>query len=346
MGRIGLGTKIKLGVSIALIVLVVLYSDPGEMGEALSGVNLWLIGLVVILYLINMAFKAYRWGVLMEHAGHDVPFRSTFTAFSLSQAINNLIPGRVVGETSRIVDINTREGVSMGKGLATVVTERIMDFVVLTVLSVTSLVLLLAYIVEDLRGYLIFMVAVMVVANIFFIYILAKPALLVRLGAWAARKMDRLFKGEKGTELSAKMMGMIGSFNEALTFKGNRKLMVWAAVLTVFIWVNEIARLFLIIMALGAEVSLVAVVAASSLASLSGVLLAAGSGNVVMSSAVFTAAKLDVHIATTAGVLSALTSIWLAVPVSLIAMLVDHRLGPPANSAKSSKTTDEKKGLN
>lgn len=346
MGRIGLGTKLKLGVSIALIVLVVLASDPREMGEALSGVNLWLIGLVVVLYLINMAFKAYRWGVLMEHAGHDVSFRSTFTAFSLSQAINNLIPGRVVGETSRIVDINSREGVSMGKGLATVVTERIMDFVVLTVLSVTSLILLLAYIVDDLRGYLIFMVVAMVLANIFFIYVLARPALLVRLGAWGVSKIDKVFKGERGAKYSAKMMGAIGSFNEALTFKGKRKLMVWAAVLTVFIWVNEIVRLYIIIMALGAEVTLVAVVAASSLASLSGVLLSAGSGNVVMSSAIFNAAGLDVHVAATAGVLSALTSIWLAVPVSLVAMLIDHQLGPPSNSGKSSKNKDDKKGFN
>jgi len=74
------------------------------------------------------------------------------------------------------------------------------------------------------------------------------------------------------------------------------------------------------------DVSLMAVVAASSLASLSTVVLTAGSGNVLMSSAVLSASGLDPHVAATAGLLSAITSIWLSVPVSLIAMCLDRRM--------------------
>ncbi|MCG7844974.1 MAG: flippase-like domain-containing protein [Methanomassiliicoccales archaeon] len=344
MRSISLGTKLRLGVSAALIVLVVLASNPKEVGEALTDVDPWLIALVVVLYLINSIFKAYRWGVLMRQAGHDVSFRTTFCAFSLSQAINNLIPGRVVGETSRIVEINSKEGVSVGSGLATVVTERIMDFVMLTVLAVTSLILLLTYIVEELRGYLIFMVVLMVVANIFFIYILAKPSMMVRLGAVGGRLVKKVFKGEKGDRYATKLQGTVGSFNEALTYGGRWRPMIWAAVLTVVIWANEIARLYLIIEALGVHVSLVAVVATASLASLSAVALSAGSGNVIMSSAVFTAAGMDYHVAATAGLLSALTSIWLSVPVALIAMLFDSRMRPA--KAKAMDLINEKGGFN
>ncbi len=168
-----IGTKVRLGISIALIILVVLASNPKEVWEAFEDLNLSLIAIVVLLYLVNLVFKAYRWGVLMRHAGHDVSFRTIFAAFSLSQAINNLIPGRVVGETSRIIELKTKEGVAVGKGLAAVVTERIMDFAVLTILTVTSLFLLIAYIVDDFRGYLEFLVLLMVVANILFIYVLA-----------------------------------------------------------------------------------------------------------------------------------------------------------------------------
>ena len=45
----------------------------------------------------------------------------------------------------------------------------------------------------------------------------------------------------------------------------------------------------------------------------------------VMSSAVFGAAGLDANVAATAGLLSAITSIWLSVPVSLLAMYLDGR---------------------
>lgn len=335
MGKMSLGTKIKLGVSAILIVLVVLSSNPREVSEAMTNVDLLLIGLVVVLYLINLGVKAYRWSVLMNATGQKVRFRSIFTAFSLSQAINNLIPGRVVGETSRIVEMNAKEGVKIGKGLASVVTERIMDFVVLTILCVTSLVLLLVSIVEELRGYLIFLVAAMVIVNMFFIYILAKPSIVKRLAEWVTRVFRKLVKGERGEKYAGKIMGVVDSFNEAVTYKGEWKAMVWASVLTGAIWVNEILRLYLIIEALGVDVTLVAVIAASSLASLSGIVLSAGSGNVVMSTAVFSAAGLDATVAATAGLLSAITSIWLSVPVCLIAMFLDGRRSKAASAAKS-----------
>ncbi|NLX46977.1 MAG: flippase-like domain-containing protein [Euryarchaeota archaeon] len=334
-----LGTKIRLGISIALIILVVLASNPEEVWTVLKGIDYRLISLVVVLYLINLVFKAYRWGVLMKHAGYSISFRTIFAAFSLSQAINNLIPGRVVGETSRIIEMNTRKGVAVGKGLASVVTERIMDFAVLTILTVTSLFLLLASIVEEFRGLLMLLVALMVLANIFFIYLLARPKLLLRIGGWGARMASKVVKGEKGTKVSAKVMETVASFNEALVFRGNWKRLVWPSLITAFIWANEIVRLYLIIEALGVSVSIVAVIASASLASLSTIVLTAGSGNVVMSSAVFTASGLNPHVAATAGLLSAITSIWLSVPVSLLAMVVDQR-------ARSAPVFDRKEADN
>jgi uncharacterized protein (TIRG00374 family) len=337
-----LGTKIRLGISLALIVLVVLASDPEEVWIALKGIRYDLISLVVVLYLVNLAFKAYRWGVLMSHAGYEISFRTIFAAFSLSQAINNLIPGRVVGETSRIIEMNTRKGVAVGKGLASVVTERVMDFAFLTVLTVTSLFLLLAKLVEESRGYLMFLVALMVLANVLFIYVLARPKLLMRMGGWGARATSKVIKGEKGAKISSKLMDTVVSFNEALNFKGNWKRLVWPAVLTAVIWANEIVRLYLIIEALGVDVSMVAVIASASLASLSTIVLTAGSGNVLMSSAVFTASGLDPHVAATAGLLSAITSIWLSVPVSLLAMVIDQRV----RSSPTKEADNNQRGFN
>jgi len=323
-----LGTKVRLGVSLALILLVVLASNPGEVWEAFAGVDLDLILIVVLLYLLNLVFKAYRWGVLMRHAGHNVSFRTIFAAFSLSQAINNLIPGRVVGETSRIIELNTKEGVAVGKGLAAVVTERIMDFAMLTILTVTSLFLLLADIVEEFRGFLLFLVLLMVLANLFFIYVLAKPTLMLRVGKWGARQTTRFLKGDRGVKYSNKVMGAVQSFNEALDVQGHWRKLAWPVVLTAFIWANEIFRLYLIIEALGVNVSWMAVIATASLASLSTIVLTAGSGNVLMSTAVFQACGLDPYVAATAGLLSAITSIWLSVPVSLAAMAADQRIRP------------------
>ncbi len=87
---------------------------------------------------------------------------------------------------------------------------------------------------------------------------------------------------------------------------------------------------------------MVAVIASASLASLSQVVLTAGSGNVLMSSAVFTASGLDPHVAATAGLLSAITSIWLSVPVSLLAMVIDQRV----RSSSVKEADNNQRGFN
>jgi uncharacterized protein (TIRG00374 family) len=334
MRKMSTSTKIKLGVSVLLILGVLWLAGPSAVADTLNDVDLALIFIVVVLYIIGLVLKSYRWGVLLNGTGKKVPFRSTLAAFTFSQALNNIIPGRVVGETSRIFEIKNNEGVSVGSCLATVVTERVMDLLVVTALAVTSLAALLTYFVGETRTQLLLVVAAMVVANIAFIYVLAHPTLAVRLGEWAARKLRRMGLGTKGEKLAKYMTGFTCSFAEALhpDSRQTRKTMAWAGLLTCIIWTIEIARLFLIILALGADVTLLAVIATVSLVSLSSIVLSAGSSNIVISSAIFTACGLDPSVAATAGLLSAMTSIWLSVPISLIALAYYEKTKKPSGS--------------
>ena len=327
MRKMSTSTKVKLGISVFLILAVLWLAGPSEVAETLDQVDLNLILVVIALYIVGLVLKAYRWGVLLQGVGKKLPFRSTFAAFTFSQALNNIIPGRVVGETSRIFEIKNNEGVSVGSGLATVVTERVMDLLVVTALAVTSLAALLTYFVGETRTQLLLVVVAMVVANIVFIYVLAHPALALRLGNWGADLMKRLGLGTKGDKLAKYMIGFTSSFAQALRpeSRNSKRNLAYAGALTLVIWTIEIARLYLIIVALGAEVTLLAVIATVSLASLSSIVLSAGSSNILISSAIFTASGLDPSVAATAGLLSAMTSIWLSVPISLIALAFYER---------------------
>ncbi|MCE5295648.1 MAG: flippase-like domain-containing protein [Euryarchaeota archaeon] len=328
MRKLALSSKVKIIVSIVLIVAVLLFSDLEEVADAMSQVD-WLVIMVVVgLYLANLVVKSYRWGVLVRSTGNRMSFRSTFATFTFSQALNNIIPGRVVGETSRIYEIKTNEGVGVGTGLATVVTERLMDFVVVTILAMTSLIMLLAYLSEDLGEQLLIVVSLLVVLNFFLIYVLINPAIANKVCKWGTGVVNRLHLGKRGDKLNTMMTGFVFSFTNAIHSKDrkDRKYIFYACLLTIAVWGNEILRTWLIMYALGADVTVLAVVATCSLASLSGILLSAGSGNVVVSSAIYTASGLEPEIAATAGVLSAMTSIWLSVPVSIIAVLLhDHK---------------------
>ncbi|MFA5314039.1 MAG: lysylphosphatidylglycerol synthase transmembrane domain-containing protein [Methanomassiliicoccales archaeon] len=340
MRKVALSSKVKIIISVVLIVAVLMFSDLEEVADAMSLVDWSIILVVVGLYLVNLIVKSYRWGVLVRSTGTKLSFRSTFATFTFSQALNNIIPGRVVGETSRIYEIKANEGVGVGTGLATVVTERLMDFIVVTILAMTSLVMLLAYLSEDLGEQLLIVVSLLVVLNFFLIYVLINPAIANKMCKWGIGIVNRLHLGKRGEKINGMMAGFVNSFNNAIHTKEkkDRRYVVYAGILTIAVWANEIFRTWLIMYALGADVTVLAVVATCSLASLSGILLSAGSGNVVVSSAIYTASGLEPEIAATAGVLSAMTSIWLSVPVSIIAVLMHDR----KKRALAAKTASEK----
>jgi len=335
MRTVTLSGKVKIIISVLLILAVLLFSDLEQVGEELSDAEWNIILLVIILYVINLVVKSYRWGILVKSTGKTLPFKTTFSTFTFSQALNNIIPGRVVGETSRIYEIKTKNGVGVGTGLATVVTERLMDFIVVTILAITSLIMLLAYLDDNLKEQLLVVMVFLVILNFFLIYILMSPAIAKRVCKWATKTVDRLHLGKRGEKINKMMTGFVDSFCGAMHSKEkkDKKYITYAALLTIVIWVNEIVRMWLIMIALGADVTVLAVIATCSLASLSSIVLSAGSGNVLISSAIFQASGLTPEIATTAGVLSAMTSTWLSVPIAIIAVLIQGRekKSPAAN---------------
>lgn len=330
-------TKVAIIISVGLIVATIIISNPESVAEALVGVNYIIIAFVVLLYFINLVLKSFRWGLLMRGTGNNVPYASIFATFSFSQAINNVIPGRMVGEVNRLYEMRTKENVSIGTCLATVVSERLMDFIVLTTLCITSLMLLLAFLVEDTRNQLVAAVVVMIVMNFLIIYFLLKPKFLRKLSHFTAKTVQMISKGEMGKKIADNIKGFVDSFIttiHSIAMGGKRILIAYTGVLTIVIWTNEIVRLFLIVEALGIQANLVAVVATASIASLGAVFLSAGSSNVVVSSAIFTATGMSNDIATTAGILSALTSIWISVPVGILALILYERRHKPSTSIK------------
>lgn len=321
-------TLLKYALCAALILITLLIADPRALLDAIIGADLYLIGLVVVLYVLNLVVKSYRWSILMRGAGQKVPFRTIFVNYSFCQAINNITPGRVAGEATRIYGVNSKNGVKLGTGTASVVTERIMDLTLVTVAAITGMALLGPVLMDGIIDELAIVVGIAAAVNVAIICFMTKPKLLRRAGMSLNGAIRKVFPGRTGEKASDMLSGFVGSFTDAMmASKGrtNKRALPASAALTVVVWTNEVARVCLIMEALGAEVNIAAVVVVTSLSALSAVLLIAGSGNIVISSAIFSAAGVDLGIAAGAGVLSALTSIWLSIPISLLAMILADR---------------------
>lgn len=308
-----------------LIIVTLAIADPNLLFQAIIGADPYLLGLVVVLYVLNLVVKSFRWSILMRTTGEKIPFFSIFANYTLAQAINNITPGRVAGEATRIYGANSKMGVKLGAGTASVFTERLMDLTLITTIALIGVILLSPLLMAGVLNQLYLVIGLGAIANLALIYMISRPSTLQLIGKGLIKIVGKGVPKKHQQSVSSKISDFLDSFAIAVApSKGSmtKKTLVGAGALTVAIWTNEIARVCLIVMALGAPVNIAAIVVVTSLSTLGGIILIAGSSNIFVSSAVFSAVGIDAGIAAGAGVLSALTSIWLSVPFALLAMLI------------------------
>ncbi len=327
-------------VSVLLIVGMIIVADPYKLGEYLLEADHMLVAVVILLYLANVLVKSGRWYMLLKAAKKMVPFRWCTAYFVIGQAFNNIVPGRVLGEASRIYALHSEERIDAGSGLATIITERTMDLILITLMALTGLILLFPELVDEVRWPLVFGTGLVVALNILILYLLSRPKLIEGVGDWLGNRVKAVFRGPWGERISSGLKKSTRSFNISVKQAGkeNKKMLGIGAGLTALIWTNEVLRLYLIITALGESPGIVSVVIASSLATLSAVVLTAGSGNVVVISAIFTASGVSFSTATTAGILMAMTSIWLSIPLGVMAILLTRYRNDKGEESKEEST--------
>ena len=320
---------LKYAGGLALIVLAILAADPRSLWDAITRVDLVIIAVVAGLYVINLVTKSYRWGVLMKGNGtYDrMPFHSVFANFAFSQAINNVTPGRVAGEATRIYGASSRMGVRAGVGTALVVTEKVMDLVVATSIAVFGMLILTPILLGHVRDELTGVIVAAVVLNILLIGLLARPNVLLSVGRWTIGTISKLLPRRTRIRFCSRSSNFMDAFSASVTVsdRTKRRTLASVAALTVLVWANEALRVCLIIIALGAPLNLAAAMVVTAISALSAVFLVAGSNHILISSAVFSAVGIGASIAAGAGVLSALTSIWLSVPIGLLAYYLEDR---------------------
>ena len=98
------------------------------------------LGLAFILLSISCVVRGLRWRVLLS-AEKTLPPMMVFWANMIGYLGNSFLPARA-GEVVRVVLIGQRGGVSKSFALATALTERIMDSLILVLLSVVALLVL------------------------------------------------------------------------------------------------------------------------------------------------------------------------------------------------------------
>lgn len=326
------GRLLVLGIiSVAVIAAMILITNPEEVWEDLAGTDFSIILCVIGLYLINGVVKAARWQVLLRSFGSEVPFKRLYLFILIGLMVNNTTPGRVGGEPVRAYLLRQEDETPMGQGLSAIFVERIMDLVVLLSMALTGIVVILPILlrVSGEGQWILYAFIPMIVLIVSLVYLASRPALLKKATRFLFSIFRRFWKGKWVQKAEDGLTSFVDSFSDGFklirkkVFRKPRRGVAFTA-LTVAIWINEAARIYLILISLHLDEvpSFGAVLIVSSVATVFGAVLPIGAMHATLITTIFAIFRVDVASATTAGILTVGTSIWLSIPLGIVAMFI------------------------
>lgn len=125
---------------ILILVALVLYADPIKFLDIVSKSDKYLVLAAFAISNVNLLVRVMKWKLLLG----DVPVKDVAPVQMLGITISNFSPGKV-GEPVKAVLMKLYKGLSVSTTLHSVIWERILDVVVLLVLSLVGVYLFSSY---------------------------------------------------------------------------------------------------------------------------------------------------------------------------------------------------------
>ncbi len=127
-----------INVAIAILLILagiwVLQATIGlaNIGDALRLADGRFIFLAFAVMVTTVSAKAWRWGLLLTPTEQKLPYPALFWATMLGQYVNMILPLFRLGEIARAYAINYQTGISKVRSLGTMVVEKTLDLIMLT----------------------------------------------------------------------------------------------------------------------------------------------------------------------------------------------------------------------
>lgn len=114
-------------------------SQINEVKSYLIDANYNWIFLSVILAFLSHLSRAWRWNYMLKAIGHQPSFLTNIMAIGAGYAMNLIIPRS--GEVARAVVVNRVDSVPVDKAIGTIIAERVLDFIILLIITATALLI-------------------------------------------------------------------------------------------------------------------------------------------------------------------------------------------------------------
>jgi hypothetical protein len=134
----------KLALSAALITVLFVETDFGQLGTALATVHPGWLLLGLLTYLLSQAMSALRWCVLARPLGFTQPFARFFTWYFSGMYLNLFAPSTVAGDVWRALFLAGGKG-RRALALTSVIADRGIGFAVIVWIAAAAILLLPGY---------------------------------------------------------------------------------------------------------------------------------------------------------------------------------------------------------
>lgn len=98
----------------------------------------WIILGVSLAFLSHLS-RAWRWNYMLKAIDYKPPFLTNILAIGAGYAMNLIIPRS--GEVARAVITNRLDDVPVDKAIGTIIAERVLDFIILLIITATALLI-------------------------------------------------------------------------------------------------------------------------------------------------------------------------------------------------------------
>jgi len=246
---------LSLGISAVILAVMVGSTFNEETLVYLTHMNIFFLFLAILLRFVSFTIWALRIQKMSLSLGYHVPLAHCFNLVVANLLVGALTPGQAGGEPVRIHELYKAK-MTLGDATAVVIMERVLDAVMLVLLSICS-ILIMGSVIWSLSSGIIFVIFFSLFLLILFVVLLLyavrypDPAkkMVMRFLHWVEIKMKRPSIQKIISSTDVEFDNFCSGIN---AFASHGKAgFVWGSVYTILFWFSEFAVASIILMGIG-----------------------------------------------------------------------------------------------
>ena len=225
--------------TIIVLIFLIIFANPEKIITGLIRLGIWGIFILILLYIIDLAVRSYRWKLLLNIQGVELPLKVLMMPVISALAVNLFLPART-GEAIRIFSLKRNNNVRYSDTISSIVIEQVLSIIGLLFVVTVSLFVIgnSLRIVEE---------SIIIQQLVFILFIISTVGL---LGLWLAvikpKTIERILQLFPPF-LEKRLISMYRSFQTGITdLKSSPSILGLGIVTSASIWIIEGVMLFII----------------------------------------------------------------------------------------------------